>query len=158
MRIWGDSDNMGGGDLTLNSPINTNGGNLYLSTGSGAVTLNSDMLLGTGRIFFKADGSYTTGDKVLNGSLSASGDVNIDTAFTMGGNASIYTDGNINFGAVNVNLNTGRKRAGAPRQCHRLGLGDAAEPGVPRRCAWSLTTPLPAWCWRRQWLLLPPPR
>ncbi|WP_431635651.1 YDG domain-containing protein [Dyella sp. KULCS107] len=107
VRIWGDSDNMGGGDLTLNSPINTNGGNLYLSTGSGAVTLNSDMLLGAGRIFFKADGSYTTGDKVLNGLLSASGDVNIDTAFTMGGNASIYTDGNINFGAVNVNLNTG---------------------------------------------------
>ncbi|MGB3749475.1 MAG: YDG domain-containing protein [Rhodanobacter sp.] len=108
VRIWGDSDNASGGGLTLNSPINTYGGNLYLSTGTSAVTLNSNMLLGSGRIYFKADGSYTSGEKVLNGLLSASGDVNIDTAFTMGGNASIHTDGNINFiGAVPINLNTG---------------------------------------------------
>lgn len=107
VRIWGDSDNASGGGLTLDSPINTYGGNLYLSTGTSAVTLNSDMLLGSGRIYFKADGSYTTGPKVLNGLLSANSDVNIDTDFTMGGNASIYTDGNINFGNINVNLNTG---------------------------------------------------
>ncbi|MCW0376743.1 YDG domain-containing protein [Xanthomonas sacchari] len=107
VRIWGDSDNMGGGDLTLNSPIFSNGGNVYLSTGQGAVTLNSNMTLGAGRVLFKADGSYTSGEKILNGLIDASGDFNIDTAFTMKGNASIYTNGNIVFGNVPVNLDTG---------------------------------------------------
>jgi len=113
VRIWGDSDNMGGGALTLNSPINTAGGNLYLSTGSGDVTLNSDMRLGAGRVLFggtggEADGSYTDGKKILNGWLDSSGNVNINTAFTMGGNAKIYTDGNINFvGSVPITLDTG---------------------------------------------------
>ncbi|MRH01137.1 filamentous hemagglutinin N-terminal domain-containing protein [Xanthomonas sontii] len=107
VRIWGDSDNMGGGDLTLNSPIFSNGGNVYLSTGQGAVTLNSNMTLGAGRVLFKADGSYTSGEKILNGLIDASGDFNIDTAFTMKGGASIYTSGNIVFGNVPVNLDTG---------------------------------------------------
>ncbi|PZP61044.1 MAG: hypothetical protein DI597_10735 [Pseudoxanthomonas spadix] len=107
VRIWGDSDNAGGGDLTLSSPINTSGGNVYLSTGSGAVTLNSSMTLGAGRVTFRADGSYTTGEKILNGLIDASGDFDIDTPFTMKGGASIYTSGNINFGNVAVNLDTG---------------------------------------------------
>ena len=107
VRIWGDSDNGTGGGLTLNSPINTNGGNLYLSTGSSPINMNSDMILGAGRVTFRADGTSTSGARVLNGLLSTTGDVDIDTAFTMGGNASIYASGNINFGPVNITLNTG---------------------------------------------------
>jgi len=106
VRLWGDSDNMGGGALTLSSPITTHGGNLYVSTGSGNVNLNSNMTLGTGRIFFKADGSYTSGTKVLGGTLSASGDVDVNTPFTMNAGASILTDGVIRLSST-VNLNTG---------------------------------------------------
>ncbi|HEY1399530.1 YDG domain-containing protein, partial [Roseateles sp.] len=107
VRIWADSDNGGAGFFTLNAPVSTNGGNLYVSTGSGDVTLNSSMVLGAGRVFFRADGSYTNGNKILAGLLSVSGDVNIDTPFVFKGGASIYTDSAINFGNVNVNLNTG---------------------------------------------------
>ncbi|KAI1694318.1 hemagglutination activity domain-containing protein [Ditylenchus destructor] len=107
IRIWADSDNGGAGFFTLNAPVSSNGGNLYVSTGSGAVTLNSNMVLGAGRVFFKADGSYTNGSKILGGLLSVSGDVNINTAFTFKGGASIYTDGAINFSGVPVNLDTG---------------------------------------------------
>ncbi|ANH69622.1 YDG domain-containing protein [Mitsuaria sp. 7] len=107
VRIWADSDNGGAGFFTLNAPVSTNGGNLYVSTGSGDVTLNSSMVLGAGRIFFRADGSYTNGNKILAGLLSVSGDVNIDTPFVFKGGASIYTDSAINFGNVNVNMDTG---------------------------------------------------
>lgn len=106
VRLWGDSDNASGGGLTLSSPIITNGGNLYVSTGTSAVNLNSDMTLGTGRIFFRADGSHTTGTKVLGGTLRASGDVDVDTAFQMNAGASILTDGVIRLSST-VNLNTG---------------------------------------------------
>ena len=64
------------------------------------------MTLGAGRLYFKADGSYTTGTRVLGGVLSASGDVDIDTPFTMNAGASILTDGAITFSST-VNLNTG---------------------------------------------------
>ncbi|WP_431288185.1 YDG domain-containing protein [Roseateles chitinivorans] len=107
VRIWADSDNGGAGFFTLNAPVSTNGGNLYVSTGSGDVTLNSSMVLGAGRIFFRADGSYTNGNKILAGLLSVNGDVNIDTPFVFKGGASIYTDSSINFGNVNVNMDTG---------------------------------------------------
>ncbi|WP_184301128.1 YDG domain-containing protein, partial [Roseateles oligotrophus] len=107
VRIWADSDNMGGGFFTLNAPVSTQGGNLYVSTGSGDVTLNSSMVLGSGRIVFRGDGSYTSGNKILGGLLSVSGDVNVDTPFIFRGGASIHTDGDIKFGAVNVNLDTG---------------------------------------------------
>jgi filamentous hemagglutinin family protein len=107
VRIWADSDNMGGGFFTLNAPVYTSGGNLYVSTGSGDVTLNSSMILGAGRVIFRGDGSYTTGQKILAGLLSVSGDVNIDTPFVFKGGASIYTDSSINFGNVPVNLDTG---------------------------------------------------
>ncbi|MFX1680333.1 YDG domain-containing protein [Mitsuaria sp. CC2] len=107
VRIWADSDNGGAGYFTLSAPVATNGGNLYVSTGSGDVTLNSSMVLGTGRIFFRADGGYTNGNKILAGLLSVSGDVNIDTPFIFKGGASIYTDSAINFGNVNVNMDTG---------------------------------------------------
>lgn len=106
VRLWGDSDDASGGGLTLSSPITTNGGNLYVSTGTSAVNLNSNMTLGAGRIFFKADGSYTSGTKVLGGTLSASGDVDINTAFQMNAGASILTDGVIRL-ASTVDLNTG---------------------------------------------------
>ena len=106
VRLWGDSDNASGGGLTLSSPIITNGGNLYLSTGTSPVNLNSDMTLGTGRIFFRADGSHTSGTKVLGGTLRASGDVDVDTNFQMNAGASILTDGVIRLSST-VNLNTG---------------------------------------------------
>lgn len=106
VRLWGDSDNASGGGLTLSSPIITNGGNLYVSTGTSAVNLNSDMTLGSGRIFFRADGSHTTGTKVLGGTLRASGDVDVNTAFQMNAGASILTDGVIRLSST-VNLNTG---------------------------------------------------
>ena len=106
VRIWADSDNGGAGYLTLTSPITTQGGNLHLSTGSGNVTLNSDMTLGAGRLFFRTDGSYTNGTKILGGVLSASGDVNVSTAFQMNAGASILTDGVIRLSST-VNLNTG---------------------------------------------------
>ncbi|MBA4342329.1 MAG: hypothetical protein C0423_09275 [Methylibium sp.] len=107
VRIWADSDNGGAGFFTLSAPVSTRGGNLYVSTGSGTVTLNSSMTLDSGRIFFKADGTYTNGSKILGGLLSVSGDVDISTPFTFKGGASIHTDANINFGNVSVNLDTG---------------------------------------------------
>ncbi|MEL4177718.1 YDG domain-containing protein, partial [Roseateles sp. PN1] len=107
VRIWADSDNGGAGFFTLNAPVTTHGGNFYVSTGSGDVTLNSSMVLDAGRIFFRGDGGYTNGNKILAGLLSVSGDVNVDTPFIFRGGASIHTDGNINFGAVNINMDTG---------------------------------------------------
>ncbi|ALV04976.1 YDG domain-containing protein [Roseateles depolymerans] len=106
VRIWADSDNASGGGLTLSAPVTTNGGNLYLSAGTGDIVLDSSMTLGAGRLFFKADGSYTTGVRVLSGVLSASGDVAVDTPFTMNAGASILTDGIITLSSI-VNLNTG---------------------------------------------------
>ncbi|MDN3543036.1 YDG domain-containing protein [Kinneretia asaccharophila] len=107
VRMWADSDNMSGGGLTLSKPLSTGGGHLHLSAGTGAVVLNSDMDLGTGRIFFKADGSHSSGEKVLGGFLKASGDVDVNTAFTFKGGSKIYTDGTIRFGNVGVKLDTG---------------------------------------------------
>jgi len=106
VRIWGDSDDAGGGGLTLSAPVTTNGGNLYLSTGSSNIIMSSSMTLGAGRIYFKADGTHTTGTKVLSGILNASGDVTLDTAFEMDAGASILTDGTITFSST-VALNTG---------------------------------------------------
>ncbi len=106
VRIWGDSDNAGGGGLTLAQPIVTNGGNLHLSTGSSAINMNGSMTLGAGRLFFRTDGTVTTGARVLGGILSASGDVNVDTAFQMNAGASVLTDGVIRLSST-VNLNTG---------------------------------------------------
>ncbi|MCR6685091.1 YDG domain-containing protein [Pseudoxanthomonas sp.] len=111
IRIWGDSDNAGGGSMVINKAIATDGGNLYISAGntgnSATILLDSDLTLGTGRLFFHSDGTKSNGPVTLNGLLDASGDVNITTPFTMGGHASIYTNGDINFGNVNVNLATG---------------------------------------------------
>ncbi|MFN5048706.1 YDG domain-containing protein [Roseateles sp.] len=107
VRMWADADDMSGGGLTLSAPLRTAGGHLHLSAGDGEVVLNSDMDLGSGRLFFKADGSYTSGEKILGGFLNASGDVNVNTAFTFKGGAKIHTDGNINFGNIPVKLDTG---------------------------------------------------
>ncbi|MBB6065212.1 YDG domain-containing protein [Pseudoxanthomonas broegbernensis] len=109
VRIWADSDNAGGGGMTVGNPISTGGGNLYISAGnsSNQIDLNSNMTLGTGRLFFHQDGTQSAASVTLNGLLSASGNVDITTPFTFGGNASIHTDGAINFGNVAVNLNTG---------------------------------------------------
>jgi filamentous hemagglutinin family protein len=109
VRLWADSDNAGGGGMVVNQPIATAGGNLYIAAGNNTntIALNSDMTLGSGRLFFHKDGTQSAAPVTLNGLLNASGEVDITTNFTMGGNASIYTDGDIVFGAVNLNLNTG---------------------------------------------------
>ncbi|MEQ9727307.1 YDG domain-containing protein [Pseudomonas sp. WHRI 8822A] len=116
VRLSSDSDLGGRGALTIDTPINTNGGNLYLSFGTTSyaesiATLNGDITLGSGRLFFgDAMGSKglggSTGEKRLAGLLSLSGDVNFNTPLTMLGGASIYTDGAINFTST-VNLDTG---------------------------------------------------
>ena len=116
VRLSSDSDTGGRGALTINTPINTAGGNLYLSFGTTAypesiATLTGDMTLGTGRLFFgDAMGSKglggSTGEKRLGGKLSLNGDVNFTTPLTMLGGASIYTNGNINF-TSDVKLDTG---------------------------------------------------
>ena len=116
VRLSSDSDLGGRGALTIDTPINTNGGNLYLSFGTTSyaesiATLNGDITLGSGRLFFgdtmgsKGLGG-STGEKRLAGLLSLSGDVNFNTPLTMLGGASIYTDGAINFTST-VNLDTG---------------------------------------------------
>ena len=116
VRLSSDSDLGGRGALTIDTPIDTNGGNLYLSFGTTSyaesiATLNGDITLGSGRLFFgDAMGSKglggSTGEKRLAGLLSLSGDVNFNTPLTMLGGASIYTDGAINFTST-VNLDTG---------------------------------------------------
>jgi filamentous hemagglutinin family protein len=106
VRVWADSDNAGGGGYTMSAPVFTNGGNFYVSAGSGAILLNSNMTLGTGRITFRADGSYTNGARTLGGVLSVNGPVTIDSPFTMNAGSGIYTDGAITF-TSSVNLNTG---------------------------------------------------
>ncbi|MCQ4331538.1 filamentous hemagglutinin N-terminal domain-containing protein, partial [Stutzerimonas stutzeri] len=117
VRLSGDSDVGGQGHFTLNTPVTTNGGNLYISFGNGntgSATLLGDMVLGNGRLYFgdaiNAAGGQglgaSTGEKVLAGLLSLSGDVNFSTPLTMKGGASIYTNGAINFTST-VNLDTG---------------------------------------------------
>ncbi|WP_434773245.1 YDG domain-containing protein [Pseudomonas entomophila] len=118
VRLSSDSDNGGRGALTIDTPIKTSGGNLYLSFGTttyaeSIATLNGDITLGAGRLYFgdamgaKALGG-STGEKRLGGLLSLSGDVNFSTPLTMLGGASIYTDGDVNFTST-VKLDTGDK-------------------------------------------------
>jgi filamentous hemagglutinin family protein len=106
VRVWADSDNQGGGGYTMSAPVTTNGGNFYVSAGTGAINLNSNMTLGTGRIVFRADGSYTSGTRTLGGVISANGPVTVDSPFVMNAGSGIYTDGAITF-TSSVNLNTG---------------------------------------------------
>ncbi|MGI4779029.1 MAG: YDG domain-containing protein, partial [Janthinobacterium lividum] len=106
VRVWADSDNQSGGGYTMSAPVVTNGGNLYVSAGTGAIDLNSSMTLGTGRIVFKADGSYTSGTRTLGGILSVNGPVTLDSPFVMNAGSGIYTDGAISF-TSSVSLNTG---------------------------------------------------
>ena len=106
VRVWADSDNQGGGGYTMTAPVVTGGGNFYVSAGSGNIELNSNMTLGTGRILFRADGSYTNGTRTLGGILSVNGPVTVDSPFVMNAGSGIYTDGAITF-TSSVNLNTG---------------------------------------------------
>lgn len=106
VRVWADSDNAGGGGYSMTAPVVTNGGNFYVSAGSGNIDLNSNMTLGTGRILFRADGRYTNGTRTLGGILSVNGPVSIDSPFVMNAGSGIYTDGAITF-TSSVNLNTG---------------------------------------------------
>jgi filamentous hemagglutinin family protein len=106
VRVWADSDDAGGGGYTMSAPVVTNGGNFYVSAGSGAILLNSNMTLDTGRILFRADGTWTNGTRTLGGVLSASGAINVDSPFIMNAGAGIYTDGVITLSNT-VNLNTG---------------------------------------------------
>ena len=118
VRLSSDSDNGGLGALTIDTPIQTSGGNLYLSFGTtryseSIATLNGDITLGAGRLYFgDAMGANalggSTGEKRLGGLLSLSGDVNFNTPLTMLGGASIYTDGDVNFTST-VKLDTGDK-------------------------------------------------
>ena len=113
VRLWADADSGTGGSFTLNAPITSNGGNVYLASGSGGITMNGAINVGTGRLFFDREtgtypgGTGPNGPKTLAGQINATGDIDINTAFTMKGGASIYTDGTIRFGAVNLNLDTG---------------------------------------------------
>ncbi|WP_349741231.1 YDG domain-containing protein [Roseateles cavernae] len=112
VRIWADSDAMTGGSFTLNAPVNTRGGNLYIASGNEGVVLNSSITLGAGRLFFDNEnaaygGHGPNGPKTLAGTISASGDLEVNTAFTFKGGANIHTDGLIRFGNVGVNLDTG---------------------------------------------------
>ncbi|MDY0748687.1 YDG domain-containing protein [Paucibacter sp. R3-3] len=107
VRIWADANNGGGGSLTLAKPITTNGGNLYLSTGTGGINMNSDMTLGTGRITFGADGTHTTGTNVLNGLLSASGDISISQSLQFGAGAGISTDGRLTISSASSMTGSG---------------------------------------------------
>ena len=105
-RVWADSDDRSGGGYSMSAPVVTNGGNFYVSAGTGAINLNSNMTLGTGRIVFHADGSYTTGTRTLGGILSVNGPVTVDSPFIMNAGSGIYTDGAITF-TNSVSLNTG---------------------------------------------------
>ena len=112
VRIWADSDAATGGSFTLNAPVNTNGGNLYIAAGTAGITLNSSMNVGSGRLFLDNEnaaygGSGPNGPKTLAGQIIATGDIDINTAFTFKGGAGVTTDGTIRFGNVNVNLDTG---------------------------------------------------
>ncbi|MGJ7580575.1 YDG domain-containing protein [Variovorax sp. RHLX14] len=106
VRVWADSDNQGGGGYSMTAPVVTNGGNFYVSAGGGNIDLNSNMTLGTGRIVFRADGSWTNGTRTLGGILSVNGPVTVDSPFVMNAGSGIYTDGAITFTST-VSLNTG---------------------------------------------------
>lgn len=113
VRLWADADSGTGGAFTLNAPISSAGGNVYLASGTGGITMNGRIDVGAGRVFFDREtGTYPggigpNGPKTLAGEIHASGDLDVNTAFTMKGGASIYTDGIIRFGNVGVNLDTG---------------------------------------------------
>lgn len=112
VRLWADSDAMTGGGFTLNAPISTGGGHLYIAAGNDGITLNSSMNLGSGRLYLDNEnaaygGGGPNGPKVLAGQINATGDIDVNTAFTFKGGSSIFTDGTIRFGNVGVNLDTG---------------------------------------------------
>jgi len=113
VRLWADADSGTGGAFTLNAPISTAGGNVYLASGRGGITMNGRIDVGAGRLFFDREtGSYPggvgpDGPKILAGQIHATGDIDVNTAFTFKGGASIFTDGTIRFGSVGVNLDTG---------------------------------------------------
>lgn len=113
VRLWADSDAMTGGGFTLNAPISTGGGHLYIAAGNDGITLNSNMSLGSGRLYLDNEnaayggGGGPNGPKVLAGQINATGDIDVNTAFTFKGGSSIFTDGTIRFGNVGVNLDTG---------------------------------------------------
>lgn len=113
VRLWADADSGTGGAFTLNAPISSAGGNVYLASGHGGITMNGRIDVDSGRVFFDREtGTYPggigpNGPKTLAGEIHASGDLDVNTAFTMKGGASIYTDGIIRFGNVGVNLDTG---------------------------------------------------
>jgi hypothetical protein len=89
--------------VTTGGAITTNGGNLYVSAGSGAITLNSNMTLGTGLVSFGADGSYSNDQKVLGGVISANGNVDI----TNNANVTITTPGSFSAGSTTLAFNNG---------------------------------------------------
>ncbi|MDC6167116.1 YDG domain-containing protein [Paucibacter sp. XJ19-41] len=113
VRLWADADSGTGGAFTLNAPISSAGGNVYLASGHGGITMNGRIDVDSGRVFFDREtGTYPggrgpNGPKTLAGEIHASGDLDVNTAFTMKGGASIYTDGIIRFGNVGVSLDTG---------------------------------------------------
>ncbi|OWQ86155.1 hypothetical protein CDN99_20155, partial [Roseateles aquatilis] len=113
VRLWADADSGTGGSFTLNAPITSNGGNVYLASGTGGITMNGAINVGAGRLFFDQEtgtypgGTGPIGPKTLAGQINATGNIDINTAFTMKGGASIFTDGTIRFGAVNVTMDTG---------------------------------------------------
>ncbi|RQO61090.1 hypothetical protein DBR47_07550, partial [Paucibacter sp. KBW04] len=113
VRLWADADSGSGGGFVLNAPVTTNGGNLYIASGNGGIDLRSNITLDTGRLSFDnengryAPGRPPNGPKILSGVISVNGDVDVNTNFTMKGGASILTDGQIKFGAVNVQMDTG---------------------------------------------------
>ena len=95
VTVNADSDNGGGGSLTLSVPITTNGGNVSFNTGSGGITLNSTIDAAAGSVSFSQTGGSSP-------------------TITIGANAVIATSGSTpTLGPTNMSGGSLRLRVGS---------------------------------------------
>jgi filamentous hemagglutinin family protein len=107
VELWADSDNLTGGSFTLSQAINSNGGNVYLDSGSSGITLNGDITTGVGRVFFDTFGSVLNYNIYLNSKITSTGDVTIDKPLRFGAGSEIETTGKITLSAATQMVNAG---------------------------------------------------
>lgn len=107
IELWADSDDLTGGSLTLSQALNSNGGNVYLDSGSSGITINGNINTGAGRIFFDTFGSALGYNITLNSKITSTGDVTINKSLRFGTGAELETTGVITLANTTQMLNSG---------------------------------------------------
>ncbi|PJC87573.1 hypothetical protein CSW98_00120 [Vibrio sp. HA2012] len=105
IELWADSDDLGGGSFTLSNAINSNGGDIYLDSGTGGITINGDITTGAGRVYFDTFGTVRNFNVNLNAKIASTGDVTINSPLRFGTGAEIETTGQLTFGSTSYMQN-----------------------------------------------------